>query len=158
MIDALTLQLQQEVFAIDARQVREILEMVPVTRVPGAPACMNRVINVRGRIVPLADLRVLFGMACPDADVHTRIVVVELMLGGDPVVVGILADAVNEVTRIPDELMEPPPRVGMRWPIEFVAGISRHEDRFVVVPDLPRIFEAIADDALPQTTCARAAA
>jgi len=144
MTDTLILHLHDEVFAIPARQVREILDMVPVTRVPGAPACLDGVINVRGRIVPLADLRVLFGMPCMAADVHTRIVVIELTLDGDPVVVGILADAVRDVTVIDPERVEPPPRVGMRWPVEFVSGIARHQGRFVVLPCLSRIFEAIA--------------
>jgi purine-binding chemotaxis protein CheW len=157
MNDALILCMGDEAFAIPARDVREILEMVPVTRVPGAPACLDGVINVRGRIVPLADLRVLFGMACPPADVHTRVVVVELALGGDPVVVAILADAVRDVTAIDPDTVEPPPKVGMRWPVEFVAGIARHRDRFVVVPSLDRIFATIAGGEAPQPLAAVAA-
>ena len=147
MNDALILDLHDEAFAIPARQVREILDMVPVTRVPGAPACLDGVINVRGRIVPLADLRVLFGMPCGAADVHTRIVVVELELDGDSVVVGILADAVRDVAAIDPATVEPPPRVGMRWPVEFVSGIARHGERWVVLPCLPRIFATMAGDA-----------
>jgi len=157
MNDALILCLHDEAFAIPARDVREILEMVPVTRVPGAPACLDGVINVRGRIVPLADLRVLFGMPCTPADVHTRIVVVELVLDGDPVVVGILADAVRDVTVIDPAAVEPPPRVGMRWPVEFVSGIARHADRFVVLPCLPRIFAGIAADDAPAVPATLAA-
>lgn len=144
MNDALILHLADEAFAIPATAVREILDLVPVTRVPGAPACLDGVINVRGRIVPLADLRVLFGMPCRQADVHTRIVVVELTLDGDPVTVGILADAVRDVTAIDPAAIEPPPRVGMRWPVEFVSGIARHRERFVVLPCLQRIFASIA--------------
>ena len=157
MTGALILHLHDEDFAVDARHVREILDMVPVTRVPGAPACLDGVINVRGRIVPLADLRVLFGMPCMAADVHTRIVVLELTLDGDPVVVGILADAVRDVTVIDPATVEPPPRVGMRWPVEFVAGIARHQDRFVVLPCLDRIFAAIAADEAIQPPVAAAA-
>lgn len=144
MNDALILHLADEAFALPATAVREILDMVPVTRVPGAPACLDGVINVRGRIVPLADLRVLFGMTRAEPDVHTRIVVVELVLDGDAVAVGILADAVRDVTAIDPAMIEPPPRVGMRWPVEFVAGIARHGDRFVVLPCLQRIFATIA--------------
>ena len=150
MTDTLILQLHDEAFAIPARQVREILDMVPVTRVPGAAPCLDGVINVRGRIVPLADLRVLFGMPCMAADVHTRIVVVELILDDDPVVVGILADAVRDVTVIDPETVEAPPRVGMRWPVEFVTGIARHQGRFVVLPCLDRIFAAIVAGAAIQ--------
>lgn len=143
MNDALILDLADEAFAVPAMAVREILDMVPVTRVPGAPACLDGVINVRGRIVPLADLRVLFGMERRDADVHTRIVVIELLLDGDPVTVGIVADAVRDVAEIDPATVEPPPRVGMRWPVEFVSGIARYGDRFVVVPCLHRIFASI---------------
>lgn len=143
MSDALILDLAGEAFAIPAHEVREILEMVPVTRVPGAPACLDGIINVRGRIVPLADLRVLFAMPCAAAGVDTRIVVVELALDGEPVSVGLLADAVRDVARIDPASVEPPPRVGMRWPAEFVAGIARRNGRFTVLPCLPRILSAI---------------
>jgi purine-binding chemotaxis protein CheW len=157
MTDWLILHLHDEVFAIPARQVREILDMVPVTRVPGAASCLDGVINVRGRIVPLADLRVLFGMPCGVADVHTRIVVVELTLDDAPVVVGILADAVRDVTVIDPTTVEAPPRVGMRWPVEFVTGIARHQGRFVVLPSLDRIFAAIVAGEAVQAPLAAAA-
>ena len=149
MNDALTLRLDDEIFAIDARSVREILEMVPVTRVPGAPACMDAVINVRGRIVPLADLRVLFGMPRGPADVHTRIVVMELTLDEEAVVVGMIADAVHDVTDIAPATIQDAPRVGMRWPAEFVRGVGRRNDSFVILPNMERIFETIGGESAP---------
>ena len=97
---ALTLRLQDEVFAIDAESVREILDIVPITEVPNAKPFVGGLINVRGRIVPLADLRVLFGMDRPPADVNTRIVVLEVDLGGEPTIAAILADRVHDVTEI----------------------------------------------------------
>src|SRR5487761_2153242 len=87
---ALTLRLDDEIFAIEAESVREILDLVPVTEVPNAPAFVGGLINVRGRVVPLADLRVVFGMAQPPADQDTRIVVLETEIGGEATVVGII--------------------------------------------------------------------
>ena len=97
---ALTLRLQDEVFAIAAENVREILDMVPVTEVPGASPFVSGLINVRGRVVPLADLRYIFDMNRPAPDEDTRIVVIELELDGDPVLTGIIADKVNSVTEL----------------------------------------------------------
>jgi purine-binding chemotaxis protein CheW len=138
---ALTLRLQDEIFAIEAECVREILDLVPVTEVPNAPAFVGGLINVRGRVVPLADLRVVFGMDRPPADQDTRIVVIETDIDGEPTVVGIIADKVHEVTEIDAAAVQEAPRVGMRWRPEFVAGIGKQRDDFIIIPDLGRIFE-----------------
>ena len=95
---ALTLELGDELFAIEATSVREIQDIVPVTEVPNAQAFVSGLINVRGRVVPLADLRVKFGMDRPPPDADTRIVVFEITLDEEPVIVGILADRVHTVT------------------------------------------------------------
>jgi purine-binding chemotaxis protein CheW len=139
---ALTLRLDDEIFAIEAESVREILDLVPVTEVPNAPAFVGGLINVRGRVVPLADLRVVFGMAQPPADQDTRIVVLETEIGGEATVVGIIADKVHEVTDIEASAVESAPRVGMRWRPDFVAGIGKRNGDFIIIPDLGRIFES----------------
>jgi purine-binding chemotaxis protein CheW len=138
---ALTLRLQDEVFAIEAGSVREILDLVPVTGVPNAPAFVGGLINVRGRVVPLADLRVVFGMHRPPPDKDTRIVVIETEIEGEPTIIGIVADKVHEVTEIDATSVQDAPRVGMRWRPEFVAGIGKLRDDFLIIPDLGRIFE-----------------
>ncbi|MDR3475518.1 MAG: chemotaxis protein CheW [Devosia sp.] len=138
---ALTLRLDDEIFAIEAESVREILDLVPVTAVPNAPAFVGGLINVRGRVVPLADLRVVFGMAQPPADQDTRIVVLETDIDGEATVVGIIADKVHEVTDIEASSVEGAPRVGMRWRPDFVAGIGKRNGDFIIIPDLGRIFE-----------------
>lgn len=138
---ALTLRLDDEIFAIEAESVREILDLVPVTEVPNAPAFVGGLINVRGRVVPLADLRVVFGMDRPPPDDDTRIVVIETEIGGEPTIVGIIADKVHEVTEIDAASVQEAPRVGMRWRPEFVAGIGKCRDDFLIIPDLGRIFE-----------------
>ena len=86
---ALTIRLEDELFAVEASRVREILDLVPVTEVPNAPAYVGGLINVRGRVVPLADLRVVFGMDRPEPDEDTRIVVLETDIGGEPTVVDV---------------------------------------------------------------------
>ncbi|MEN3792392.1 chemotaxis protein CheW [Fulvimarina sp. MAC3] len=144
---ALTIRLQDEMFALEATNVREILDPVPITRVPNAGAFVGGLINVRGNVVPLADLRVSFGMDRPPADTDTRIVVMEIELDGEPMVAGILADKVYEVTDIETASIEEAPKVGMRWPAEYVRGIGRRDDDFVIIPDMQQIFGSRANPA-----------
>jgi purine-binding chemotaxis protein CheW len=141
---ALTMRLDDETFAIDAESVREILEVVPVTRVPNAPEAVFGLINVRGSVVPLADFRVLFGMARQEATEDTRIVVVEVRLDDERLVAGLLADKVYEVVDLDGGARDPAPRVGMRWPAEFVQGIARRNDTFVIIPNVEKIFATLA--------------
>ena len=138
-LEVLTLGIGGETFAVEASAVREILDPVPVTDVPGARSFVGGVINVRGKIVPLADLRVQFDMPCTPPTAHTRIVVLEIDLDGDPTIVGILADKVYEVTQIPAAVLEEAPRIGMRWRPEFIRFIGKRNDEFIVVPDLDRV-------------------
>lgn len=141
----LTIGLQNETFALPAESVREILDVVPITEVPNARAFVGGLINVRGRVVPLADLRVMFGMDRPPPDKDTRIVVMEIDLDGEPTIAGILADRVRDVTDIEAASIEESPKVGMRWPAEYVRGIGKRGDEFIIVPDMVRIFGAAED-------------
>ena len=141
-IKALTLRLQDELFAIDAASVREILDLVPITEVPNASPFVSGLINVRGRIVPLADLRVMFGMDRPPPDQDTRIVVIEVDIDGESTVAGILADKVHDVTDIEAASIQEAPRVGMRWRPEFVRAIGKRNGGFIIIPDMGRIFES----------------
>jgi len=138
---ALTIRLEDELFAVEASRVREILDLVPITEVPSAPAFVGGLINVRGRVVPLADLRVMFGMDRPEPDQDTRIVVMEVDIDGEPTIAGILADKVHDVTDIEAASIEEAPKVGMRWRPEFVKGIGKRNGGFIIIPDMERIFE-----------------
>lgn len=140
-MQALTLRLQDELFAIEAVSVREILDLVPITEVPNASHFVSGLINVRGRVVPLADLRVVFGMERPEPDQDTRIIVMEINIDGDPAIVGILADKVHDVTDIESAYIEEAPRIGMRWRPEFVRGIGKRNGGFIIIPNLERIFD-----------------
>jgi purine-binding chemotaxis protein CheW len=146
---ALTLRLEDELFAIEAGSVREILDLVPITEVPNASPFVSGLINVRGRVVPLADLRVTFGMARPEPDQDTRIVVMEIDIDGEPTVAGILADKVHYVTDIEAAAIEEAPKVGMRWPPEFIRGIGKRNGGFIIIPDLGRIFETQGGRSTP---------
>ena len=146
---ALTLRLQDEIFAVEAGSVREILDLVPITEVPNAPAFVCGLINVRGRVVPLADLRVVFDMARPKPDQDTRVVVLEVEIDGEATIAGILADKVHDVTDIDAVLIQDAPRVGMRWRPEFVSGVARHDGGFVIIPNLNRIFSVQGSRSVP---------
>lgn len=138
---ALTLRLQDELFAVEAGSVREILDLVPITEVPNASPFVGGLINVRGRVVPLADLRVIFGMDRPEPDQDTRIVVMEIDIDGEPTIAGILADKVYDVTDIEAASVEEAPKVGMRWRPEFIKGIGKRNGGFIIIPNLERIFQ-----------------
>jgi len=131
--------LGEEKFALEAELVREIIDPVPVTKVAGARAFVPSVINVRGNVIPLADLRTRFGMPVADASVDTRIVVVELKIDNEPVLVGLTADKVYEVTEIVRTDVQQTPRVGMHWRPEFIRFITKWHEEFVIVPNIERI-------------------
>jgi purine-binding chemotaxis protein CheW len=130
------------VFAIDAHSVREILDLIPVTQVPGARDFVPALINVRGKVVPLADLKVKFGMPAIESTIDTRIVVVEIDLAGEPTIVGLLADKVYEVTEIGGASIEDTPEIGMKWRPDFIKGIGKRGSEFIIIPDIGHIFAA----------------
>jgi purine-binding chemotaxis protein CheW len=131
--------LGDEKFALDAGLVREIIDPIPATRVAGARSFVPSVINVRGNVIPLADLRIRFGMPMSDDSADTRIVVIEINIDGDPVLVGVIADKVYEVTEILRTDAQQTPRVGMHWKPEFIRFITKWREEFVIVPNMERI-------------------
>lgn len=131
--------LGEEKFALDAGLVREIIDPVPVTKVAGARAFVPSVINVRGNVIPLADLRIRFGMPQLEDSADTRIVVIEIELDNEPVLVGVTADKVYEVTEISQADVQQTPRVGMHWKPEFIRFIAKWREEFVIVPNMERI-------------------
>ncbi|MGO9133297.1 MAG: chemotaxis protein CheW [Methylovirgula sp.] len=136
----LMLGLVGEVFAVDATMIREILDPVPVAEVPGAKPFLQGVINVRGKIVPMADLRIRFGMETTAVTPDTRFVVMEIELHGEPTTVAIVVEKVHEVTELSFDSMSKAPPVGMRLQPEFITGIALWKDDFVVLPSMERIF------------------
>ncbi|ABQ39663.1 MAG: chemotaxis protein CheW [Bradyrhizobium sp.] len=139
ILQVVMIGLGDEKFALDAAIVREIIDPVPVTKVAGAKPFVPSIINVRGNIVPLADLRLRFGMPLTDASADTRIVVIEIPIDDEPVLVGLIADKVYEVTEISHADTQQTPRVGVNWKPEFIRFITKWRDEFVIVPNMERI-------------------
>ena len=138
----LTFKLGEEMFALDVSQVREILDVTNITKVPRAPEFMRGVINVRGSVVPVVDLRMKFDMPATERTKDTRIVVMEIALEGDLTTIGTLADAVHNVMDIEPSSIEPAPKVGAKWNTEFIKGIGKHNDEFIIILNVDRIFSA----------------
>lgn len=138
-LTVLTLDLQGEMFAIEAPQVLEILDLAAVTDVPGADPAVHGLINVRGRVVPLADLRLKFGMEQRAATIDTRVVVIEIEIDGDPTPVGIRADKVYEVTELAAAWLEETPCIGLRWPPEYIRCFAKRGADFIAVLDTAAI-------------------
>ncbi|MCQ4159452.1 chemotaxis protein CheW [Roseomonas sp. GC11] len=135
-----TIDLQGERFALEARHVREILDPGPTTLVPNAPRFLNRLINVRGRVVPLADLRLKLGLEQRAATIDTRVIVIEVPLADEPVTVAVLADKVHEVRDIATLGSVHSPKFGLCCPSEYVRCIGRQGEDFVIVLDPVPIF------------------
>ena len=138
--DLVTFNLSNEVLAVPTSQLREVLEPGRITRVPGADQFVSGLLNVRGAVVPLADLRVPLRMPRDETVEDPRILVLELPLQGQDTIVGILADSVYEVTQIAAADLEDIPPVGTRWPPRFVSAVGRWGEAFVTIPDLAIIF------------------
>jgi purine-binding chemotaxis protein CheW len=139
-LEVLTLQLSGEIFALEATYVREILDLVPITEVPNGGPFVGGLINMRGKVVPLADLRVKFGMDPAAPTVDSRIIVVEVAIDGCPVIVGIRADKVYEITEVESASLEEAPRIGMRWRSEYIRCIAKRGSDFIVVLNIERLF------------------
>lgn len=141
-----TFELFGEVFALPILDVREIIRVTPITPVPQAPSFVEGVINLRGQIIPIVDLRKRFCVEAAAATEETRIIVVEL---GNGMVIGLIVDAVREVERIPtDSILPPPSLVAGSIGSEYIKGISNHEDKMIVHIDMRKVFNSTEMSAL----------
>ena len=146
----LTFQLSDEIFAIDVVNVREILEFTTVTRVPRTPEYMRGVINLRGSVVPVLDMRLKFGMSLTEKTINTCIVVVEVAYEDEDIVIGALVDSVQEVFELESEQIEPAPRIGTHLRTEFIKGMGKKDERFIIILDIDRVFSAEEISSLQQ--------
>lgn len=138
----MTFKLGNELFAINVSQVREVLEVAQITKVPTAPRYMRGVVNVRGQATPVVDLRLKFGLSESPDTVHTRIIVMELELDGEATVLGGLADSVHEVIELEACGINPPPRIAMHWRTDFIQGMGKRGDEFIIILDVNAVFSA----------------
>ncbi len=136
----LTFKLEDELFAVEVSKVREVLDMDTITKVPNAPEFMKGIINVRGSVVPVVDLRIKFGRPEAENTIDTRIIVMELIIDDDMIVLGTISDSVHEVMDLNAELIENPPRIGSRWKTEFIKGIGKKDEDFIIILDIERVF------------------
>jgi purine-binding chemotaxis protein CheW len=136
LLQLVSFNLADEVFGIDILKVREINRMVDITRVPNSPPYVEGIINLRGRVIPILDLRAKFGLPRKAVDKTTRIIVVEI--SGS--IVGFIVDAVSEVFRIPKNITEPPPDVVAGVDSEYITAVGKLEDRLLILLDLDKVF------------------
>ena len=139
-LQVLTLGLGGEIFAIETERVSEVLDLVPITRIPNCRPFIKGLINVRGKVITVTDLRLKFGMTTTAATTDTRIVVTEVRVEGEPTLVGVLADRVFEATELPGASMEDVPKIGMRWRSEFIRAIGKRGDDFIIIADIDQVF------------------
>ncbi|HWA61719.1 MAG TPA: chemotaxis protein CheW [Caulobacteraceae bacterium] len=139
-LEVLTFGLEDEIFALEASCVREILDVTTITTVPGAQPFVSGLLNVRGRVTPLADLKLKFGMEPRPPTVDSRLVVIEVPIEGEPLSVAIRADKVFEVTSLPAASLEAAPAIGMRWRPDYIRCIGKRAADAIVVLDIERVF------------------
>ena len=138
----LTFVLDEEVYALDINQVKEVLDYTKTTRVPRMPDFIKGVINLRGGVVPVVDLRVKFGMDQAERTKDTCVIIIEVFLEETQTVLGIMADAVQEVMSIEPDQIEPAPRIGTRLKTEFIKGLGKKNEEFIIILDSDRVFSA----------------
>jgi purine-binding chemotaxis protein CheW len=138
----LTFKLDDEVFALDVAKVREILEFSSVTKVPQTPDFMRGVINLRGSVVPVIDLRLKFGMPATEQTVNTCIIVTEVGMDGETIQLGALADSVQEVDEMEPGQIEAAPHIGTKLNTDFIRGMGKQDGNFVMILDIDKVFSS----------------
>jgi purine-binding chemotaxis protein CheW len=138
----LTFRLGNEIFATDVAKVREVLDLTTITAIPRTPAFMAGVINLRGSVVPVVDLRLCFEMSKTENTRNTCIVVVEVLLDDGVAVIGALTDSVEEVIDLEPDQIEPAPRIGTQVHTDFIRGMGKRNTQFIMILDIDRVFSA----------------
>ncbi|WP_028587186.1 chemotaxis protein CheW [Desulfocurvus vexinensis] len=144
LIQLVTFSIGEEEFGVDILKVQEIIRTMEITRVPKAPDFVEGVINLRGNVIPIIDLRKRFGLETRGHDKHTRIIVIEI----NNMIVGFVVDSVSEVLRIPANTVEPPPPVVAGLESEYISGVGKLEDRLLILLDLDRLLSGEEKDVL----------
>ncbi|WP_115716962.1 chemotaxis protein CheW [Gallaecimonas mangrovi] len=139
MLQFLTLTLGDELFALPIAHIREIIEFGGLTEIPLMPAFLRGVINLRGAVVPVIDLSSRFGRARTEIARRTCIVIVEFEQDGRQQMLGIIVDAVNEVMDVAANQLEGRPTFGAKIRADFIAGILKNKEQFVIVLDMPQV-------------------
>jgi purine-binding chemotaxis protein CheW len=138
----LSFSLGEEVFAASVAKVIEILEVPKITKVPKAPAYMRGVVNLRGSVLPVIDTRLKFGMTASTDTVNTCIMVLNVQIDSESFVLGALVDAVQEVFEISDDEIKPAPSIGSKYKSEFIEGMVKTNEQFIMLLNLDKVFSS----------------
>ncbi len=136
----LTFKLGNELFAAHVSKVLNILELVKITEVPKSPPYMKGVINLRGNVLPVIDTRIKFGMTPTEFTKNTCILVLNIQIEGETVDVGALVDSVQEVLEIEDDDIQSSPSIGTKYKSEFIQGMLKHNEKFIMLLDMDKVF------------------
>jgi Chemotaxis signal transduction protein len=136
----LTFTLDEELFAVDVAKVREVLDYTVITKIPRTPEYMRGVINLRGSVVPVIDLRLKFGMSKTENKLDTCVIVLEIQLDNETIILGALADSVQEVFELEPDQIDPAPRFGTRFKTEFLKGMGKRDEKFIMILDIDKVF------------------
>jgi len=138
----LTFKLGNEIFATDVAKVREVLDFTTITEIPRTPEFMAGVINLRGSVVPVVDMRLCLEMSKTERTTNTCIVVLEVLLENEATVIGALADSVEEVIDLEPDQIRPAPRIGTQIRTDFIKGMGKRDAQFIIILDIDRVFSA----------------
>ena len=135
----LSFKVGEEFFAINAKYIHNIIELTSITKVPNSPEFMLGIINLRGQAIPVVDTRIQFGMIPTPVTASSCIVILEVVINGEPILIGSLVDAVSEVIEIEKEQILPTPDIGGKYKSEFIAGVIQSEDTFIMILNIQEL-------------------
>lgn len=138
----LTFCVGEEHFALDVSNVREILEFTSITKVPKTPEYMRGVINLRGSVVPVLDMRLKFGFEETKNTIDTCIIVLEVSIDEEKTIIGALVDSVQEVFELDPQSIEPAPRIGTHLKTDFINGMGKKDDHFLIILNIDKVFSS----------------
>jgi purine-binding chemotaxis protein CheW len=138
----LTFKLDEEIFAVNVEKVIEIQELKQITKVPKTPSYMRGVVNLRGSVLPVVDTRIKFGLSQTIETINTCILVLKIEMEEDSILLGLMVDSVQEVLELKDSQINPPPGIGNKYKSEFITGMGKVEDDFIMLLDIDKIFSS----------------
>jgi purine-binding chemotaxis protein CheW len=136
----LTFRLGDELFAASVSKVIEILEIPKITKVPRSPDFMRGVINLRGSVLPVIDTRLKFGLPLAEDTINSCIIVMSVVVEEETITIGAMADAVEEVMEIEESHIQPAPSMGAKYKTEFINGMVKRGDHFIMLLDINLVF------------------
>jgi len=138
----LSFKLGDDEFAAHVSKVLNILEMIKITPVPRSPEYMKGVVNLRGAVLPIIDTRIKFGMTPTEYTQNTCIVVMDILMDKDTIQLGALVDSVVSVIEIENDQIQPPPSLGSKYKSEFILGVAKIEEHFIMILDMDKVFSS----------------